>query len=118
MTQNQLKYLTHTKKSDNILQHIIIQGKVLEMKTKYNVGIIGAGSWGTALAYLLAGNGHRVTLWSALKEEIAMLAEHRELSCIVEQVFSGTAILDKKSSRFFFMSKNNMKVKMSIGKYN
>ncbi|HNR13609.1 MAG TPA: NAD(P)H-dependent glycerol-3-phosphate dehydrogenase [Thermodesulfobacteriota bacterium] len=27
------------------------------------IGIIGAGSWGTALATLLARNGHQVTLW-------------------------------------------------------
>ena len=41
------------------------------------VGIIGAGSWGTALAVLLHNNGHEVTVWSIIKEEIAMLnAEH------------------------------------------
>jgi glycerol-3-phosphate dehydrogenase (NAD(P)+) len=28
-----------------------------------NIGIIGAGSWGTALATLLAYNEHKVTLW-------------------------------------------------------
>ena len=28
-----------------------------------NIGIIGAGSWGTALATLLAYNDHNVTLW-------------------------------------------------------
>jgi glycerol-3-phosphate dehydrogenase (NAD(P)+) len=32
------------------------------------VGIIGAGSWGTALAKLLAENGHQVTLWSRRAE--------------------------------------------------
>ena len=29
-----------------------------------NVGIMGAGSWGTALALLLHKNGHQVTVWS------------------------------------------------------
>ena len=29
-----------------------------------NVGILGAGSWGTANAWLLANNGHQVTLWA------------------------------------------------------
>ena len=29
-----------------------------------NVGIMGAGSWGTALALLLHKNGHKVTVWS------------------------------------------------------
>ena len=28
-----------------------------------HVGVIGAGSWGTALATLLAHNGHQVSLW-------------------------------------------------------
>ncbi|MDX1579358.1 MAG: glycerol-3-phosphate dehydrogenase, partial [Gemmatimonadota bacterium] len=28
------------------------------------VGVLGAGSWGTALAQALAGNGHRVRLWA------------------------------------------------------
>lgn len=42
------------------------------------IGIIGAGSWGTALATVLNGNGHQVTVWSALAEEIRMLQEKRE----------------------------------------
>ena len=28
------------------------------------VGVLGAGSWGTALAILLHDNGHDVTVWS------------------------------------------------------
>ena len=42
------------------------------------VGVIGAGSWGTALALLLHENGHKVTMWSALEEEIRMLEETHE----------------------------------------
>lgn len=42
-----------------------------------NIGIIGAGSWGIALAVLLHNNGHTVTVWSIIEDEIAMLnAEH------------------------------------------
>lgn len=41
------------------------------------VGVIGAGSWGTALAMLLCNNGHDVTVWSIDKNEIAMLNETR-----------------------------------------
>lgn len=42
------------------------------------IGIIGAGSWGTALAVLLHNNGNEVTVWSILKEEIEMLEKERE----------------------------------------
>ena len=42
------------------------------------IGVIGAGSWGTALAVLLHGNGHEVTIWSFAQEEIDMLTKERE----------------------------------------
>lgn len=42
------------------------------------IGIIGAGSWGTALAWLLRNNGHQITVWSILEEEIRMLKESHE----------------------------------------
>jgi glycerol-3-phosphate dehydrogenase (NAD(P)+) len=35
-----------------------------------NIAVIGTGGWGTALAVLLHGNGHKVTLWGRLKEEV------------------------------------------------
>lgn len=44
------------------------------------IGIVGAGSWGTALAILLCGNGHEVTLYSVLSEEVRDLNEKREHS--------------------------------------
>ncbi len=42
------------------------------------VSVLGAGSWGTALAVLLCENGHQVTLWSIDKQEVDMIREHRE----------------------------------------
>jgi len=42
------------------------------------IGIIGAGSWGTALAVNLARNNHKVVIWSIMEDEIKMLNEHRE----------------------------------------
>lgn len=42
------------------------------------VSVIGAGSWGIALAAVLEKNGHEVTVWSAIKEEIEMLKRDRE----------------------------------------
>lgn len=42
------------------------------------IGMIGAGSWGTALAVVLNKNGHEVTVWSVIESEILMLQEHQE----------------------------------------
>lgn len=43
------------------------------------VSILGAGAWGTALAILLGNNGHEVTLWSSLANEVDILSKTREL---------------------------------------
>ena len=43
-----------------------------------NVGVMVAGSWGTALALLLHSNGHQVTVWSINEEEVEMLSKERE----------------------------------------
>ena len=40
------------------------------------VGVIGAGSWGIALSYVLAGNGHDVTVWSRSDSSVAKLREY------------------------------------------
>ncbi|WHH59865.1 NAD(P)H-dependent glycerol-3-phosphate dehydrogenase [Petroclostridium sp. X23] len=42
------------------------------------VGVVGSGSWGTALAIMLSKKGYAVNLWSWLKEESLRLAETRE----------------------------------------
>lgn len=42
------------------------------------ISVIGAGSWGTALALLLSKNGHEVNVWSIMEEEVNMLTEKRE----------------------------------------
>lgn len=43
-----------------------------------NVGVVGAGSWGTALALVLEKNGHQVTLWSSREEKAEELRNLRE----------------------------------------
>lgn len=43
-----------------------------------SIGVIGAGSWGTALALLLYHNGHEVALWSVIEEEVELLRTKRE----------------------------------------
>ncbi len=42
-----------------------------------SIGILGAGTWGTALARLLDRNGHAVTVWSALPREVEELSATR-----------------------------------------
>ena len=43
-----------------------------------NIGVLGAGTWGTALARMLAVNGHNVTMWSALPQELIELINTRK----------------------------------------
>lgn len=42
------------------------------------IAVLGAGSWGTALAIILSNNGHDVTLWEYKKEYVKGLVKHRE----------------------------------------
>ena len=43
-----------------------------------NIGVLGAGSWGTALSVLLHDNGNQATIWSIDPAEIEMLSKERE----------------------------------------
>jgi glycerol-3-phosphate dehydrogenase (NAD(P)+) len=42
------------------------------------IGVIGAGSWGTALAKVLGENGHHVTIWARRPELVAELSQKRQ----------------------------------------
>ena len=44
------------------------------------IAVIGSGSWGTALTWLLCNNGHELTLWSYLEEERAMFERDHQNS--------------------------------------
>jgi glycerol-3-phosphate dehydrogenase (NAD(P)+) len=43
-----------------------------------SIGVIGAGSWGTALARILARKGHQVTIWGREPEVVQDILDHRE----------------------------------------
>lgn len=45
-----------------------------------HIGIVGAGSWGTALSFLLANKGYRVTLWVRRKELLEKIVQTGENS--------------------------------------
>ena len=44
---------------------------------KHKIGILGAGTWGMALARMLTVSGNDVTVWSALEQEIDNLSTTR-----------------------------------------
>ncbi len=55
------------------------------------VAVLGAGSWGTALAAQLARNGLMVSLWGRDAEQLASIAAHREN----KRYLSGIALPEK-----------------------
>ncbi len=76
------------------------------MSTK--IGIIGAGSWGIALAYVLSENGHEVTVWSRSEASVQKLRSYRgnedklpgvklsdsvEFTCSMSEAVSGKEML-------------------------
>lgn len=42
------------------------------------IGMLGAGSWGTALTYELSSKGHQVVVWSISEDEVRLLNEQHE----------------------------------------
>ena len=40
------------------------------------IGVVGAGSWGIALTYVLTNNGHDVTVWSRSRESVKKLSSY------------------------------------------
>lgn len=52
--------------------------EVRKMENKSQIAVVGAGSWGTALAILLAQKGHEVRLWGHNHEHIDLLVVDRE----------------------------------------
>ena len=49
----------------------------MDMQEKTKIGVLGAGTWGIALARLLANAGHDVLVWSAIEKEIDVLSSTR-----------------------------------------
>ena len=47
------------------------------MSNKIKIGVLGAGTWGVALARMLCNAGHSITVWSAIGSEIDILKAER-----------------------------------------
>ncbi|KZR60249.1 NAD(P)H-dependent glycerol-3-phosphate dehydrogenase [Pseudobacillus badius] len=55
------------------------------MRNKENIAMLGAGSWGTALAIVLADNGHEVCLWTKNENRVEEINEkHTNLQYLPE----------------------------------
>ena len=52
-----------------------------------NIGVLGAGSWGTTLSVLLHSNHHRVSLWSYTKEDANAILSTRYNSSYLPDLF-------------------------------
>ena len=72
------------------------------------IGVIGAGSWGIALSYVLLNNGHEVTVWSRSQTSVDKLKAYHgnedklpgvilegtiDFTCDMEQAVSGKDII-------------------------
>ncbi len=71
---------------------------------KVKVSLIGSGSWGCALAQLLAHNGHEVTIWSYDSMEAMMINEkHEHLEklpgVMLDERIRATTMLDEACER-------------------
>lgn len=45
---------------------------------KFRIAVLGAGSYGTALAFCFARNGHKVIMWGRDQEQVANMQSHRQ----------------------------------------
>ncbi len=57
-----------------------------------NMAVLGAGSWGTALAVSLVSGGHRVALWARRPEAAATMARHRHNPTYLPEVVLPEAV--------------------------
>lgn len=60
------------------------------------IGVLGAGTWGVALARVLALAGHQVVVWSAVEKEIDTLATERAHPNLPGMTFPEEIVLTKQ----------------------
>lgn len=60
-----------------------------------SIGVLGAGTWGMALARLLSNSGQDVTVWSAIKKEIDDLSSTRCHPNLPDMIIPDTIVFTK-----------------------
>ena len=60
-----------------------------------SIGVLGAGTWGMALARMLSNSGQDVTVWSAIKKEIDDLSSTRCHPNLPEMIIPDTIVFTK-----------------------
>ena len=73
----------------------MISTEELKRGTYMKIGVIGAGTWGIALARMLTNSGHKVTVWSALEEEIDELSGSRRHKNLPGMVIPNATVFTK-----------------------
>ena len=68
------------------------------MENIFRIGVIGAGTWGMALARSLSMCGHSVVVWSALPEEIDYLNQNRRQVNLPDMVIPDEIVFTKDVS--------------------
>ncbi len=63
------------------------------------IAVFGAGTWGMALAHALIGDGHDVTVWSALPEELVTLSRTRRHPHLPDTVLSEKLVYEPDIAR-------------------
>ena len=74
------------------------------------IGILGAGSWGTALSIVFQQNGHEVTLWSHKKSHITKIQKSKGKNDYLpgvklnskSKLFNEIIIIARVSAYFFY----------------
>ena len=62
------------------------------------IGILGTGSWGSALAISLASEGHEITMWSAIPDEIRQMSQTRRHPALGDAAIPQTVQLTTQMS--------------------
>ena len=84
------------------------------MKKTFNISVIGAGSWGTAITNLLAKNGHKVTLWVRDKKLLTVLKEKRENETYLRGIKLHSSIEFENSLEKAFLNKDVIAIAIPV----